>query len=79
MNIKINNLQIGDLVWIPANTSLMYEVPREEDLFWKQFEKKEPVVGLVTNILVNNLVKVLVGSEQYYVRKKQIYGVTNDY
>lgn len=66
---------IGDLVWIPANTPLMYYLPKEEQEFaWRATDKKEPSYGLVMS-QENGIYKVLVGKEQFYVRKSEIYGV----
>ena len=66
---------VGDLVWIPANTPLMYHLPKEEHEFaWRAIDKKEPSYGLVIS-QDNGIYKVLVGKEQFYVRKSEIYGV----
>ena len=79
--------EIGDLVWIPANTSLQYYIPGNDYRgysdpentagWWKITEKKEPTYGLV---LCNSgdRVRVLVGEEEFWVKKSQIYGVNND-
>jgi hypothetical protein len=69
----------GDLVWIPANTPLVYSYPRDEsELFGRAIDKKEPIYGLVLSQDKTTL-KVLIGEEQFYVQKKQVYGVENDY
>jgi len=70
-----NTSTIGDLVWIPANTPLMYYLPKEEYEFsWRAVDKKEPVYGLVLS--QDNLsFRVLVGKEEFYVKKNEVYGV----
>ena len=70
---------IGELVWIPANTPLMFYFPKQQDEFaWRSTEKKEPVYGLVMSEHVN-VYRVLVRHEEFYVQKKSVYGVENDY
>ena len=66
---------IGDLVWIPANTPLMYCLPKEEyGLSFRSIDKKEPMYGLIISQEKNNY-RVLIGKEEFYVQKKQVYGV----
>ena len=70
---------IGELVWIPANTPLMFYLPKEQNEFaWRATEKKEPVYGLIVSE-ENNIYRVIVGKEEFYVQKKAVYGVENDY
>ena len=70
---------IGELVWIPANTPLMFYLPKEQHEFaWRATEKKEPVYGLIVSE-ENNIYRVIVGKEEFYVQKKAVYGVENDY
>ena len=70
---------IGDLVWIPANTPLMYYQDPNTDAFnWRATDKKEPVYGLVV-LQDKSIYKVLIGHEEFYVRKSEVYGVENDY
>ena len=70
---------IGELVWIPANTPLMFYLPKEQYEFaWRATEKKEPVYGLIVSE-ENNIYRVIVGKEEFYVQKKAVYGVENDY
>lgn len=79
--IKINNMSslIGELVWIPAFTPLMYyQTEIQDEWSIRATEKREPVYGLVVSV-ENKVLKVLVGSEEYYVRQKEVYGVDNDY
>jgi hypothetical protein len=79
ININSYNKEIGELVWIPANTPLMYYLPEEEDEFsWRSVDKKEPTYGLVLSS-DDSVVRVLVGKEEFYVQKKLVYGVENDY
>lgn len=67
--------QIGELVWIPANTPLMCSEPKEQyEMFHNYEEKKEPYYGLVMSEDSESF-KVLVGNEQFYVQKKLVYGV----
>ena len=74
-----NDASIGDLVWIPANTPLMYYLPKEEHEFaWRSIDKNEPAYGLIVSQDKNNY-RVLIGKEEFYVQKKQVYGVENDY
>lgn len=71
--------QIGELVWIPANTPLMFYLPKEQHEFaWRATEKKEPTYGLIVSE-EENIYRVLVGSEEFYVQKRTVYGVENDY
>lgn len=73
-SLKEKNL-IGELVWIPANTPLMFYLPKEQYEFaWRATEKKEPSYGLVVSEDINTF-RVLVGKEQFYVQKKLVYGV----
>lgn len=66
---------LGELVWIPANTPLMFYLPKEQHEFtWRATEKKEPSYGLIVSEDINTF-KVLVGNEQFYVQKKLVYGV----
>mgnify|MGYP000867580153 CR=1 FL=1 len=68
-------LSIGDLVWIPANTPLMfYQSNLEPEWSFRSTEKKEPVYGLVVSDEDKSF-KVLIGKEEYYVRKNEVYGV----
>ena len=79
--ISVNKCQhaIGELVWIPANTPLMFYFPKQQNEFaWRSTEKKEPVYGLVMSEHVN-VYRVLVRDEEFYVQKKSVYGVENDY
>ena len=78
--MKINDkVGVGDLVWIPANTPLMFSLPREQYEFaWRATEKKEPAYGLIVSI-ESGIYRVLVGKEEFYVQKKEVYGVENDY
>ena len=70
---------IGDLVWIPANTPLMFYLPKEEHEFaWTATEKKEPAYGLIVSE-EKGIFRVLVGKEEFYVHKRTVYGVENDY
>lgn len=65
---------IGDLVWIPANTPLMYFLTKHEQEFnWRATEKKEPVYGLVLSNK-DNILRVLVSDEEFYVQKHLVYG-----
>lgn len=74
-SIRKYDSTIGDLVWIPANTPLMYFLTKYENEFnWRSTEKKEPVYGLVVS-LEDNILKVLIGQEEYYVRQNEVYGV----
>lgn len=69
------NKTIGDLVWIPANTALMFYNPEiQAEWSWRCVEKKEPVCGLIISDQ-NGTLKVLVGKEEFFVRKKEVYGV----
>ena len=79
--IDLNRLQtsIGELVWIPAHTPLMYYKPEEESEFaWRAVNKNEPTYGLIVDSK-ENLYRVLVEKEEFYVQKKLVYGVENDY
>lgn len=68
-------ISIGDLVWIPANTPLMNYLPKEEhEFFRRSIDKKEPVYGLVMSHNEYSY-RVLIGKEEFYVQKKQVYGV----
>lgn len=70
---------MGDLVWIPANTPLMCYLPKEEEEFyWRAIDKKEPVYGLVLSS-DNFFTRVLIGEDQFYVKRTEVYGVENDY
>ena len=72
-------LSIGDLVWIPANTPLMFCLPKEQHEFaWRATEKKEPTYGLILS-QEEGIFRVLLGKEEFYVQKKALYGVQNDY
>lgn len=72
-------LSIGDLVWIPANTPLMFCLPKEQHEFaWRATEKKEPTYGLILS-QEKGIFRVLLGKEEFYVQKKAVYGVQNDY
>lgn len=74
VSLKEKNL-IGELVWIPANTPLMFYLPKEQHEFaWRATEKKEPSYGLIVSEDISTF-KVLVGKEQFYVQKKLVYGV----
>lgn len=73
------NNDIGELVWIPASTPLMYCSPQEDyEFLYRPIEKKEPVYGLILSE-ENNVYHVLVGENRYYVEKKLVYGAKNDY
>lgn len=79
--IKTNNIPslVGELVWIPSFTPLMYyQTEIQDEWSIRSTLKKEPAYGLVISV-DDNILKVLVGSEQYYVRKKEVYGVENDH
>ena len=80
--MQINNKktsQIGELVWIPANTPLMFYLPKEQHEFaWRATEKKEPAYGLIVSE-EDNSYRVIVCNEEFYVQKKAVYGVKNDY
>jgi len=79
INVNKTKASIGDLVWIPANTPLMYYLPKQQHEFiWRSIDKKEPTYGLVISHN-EDLYRVLVGNEEFYVQKKQVYGVENDY
>jgi len=79
MQITDKKASIGDLVWIPANTPLIYYLPKEEHEFaWRAIDKKEPTYGLIVSQDKNNY-RVIIGKEEFYVQKKQVYGVENDY
>jgi len=70
-----NVFSIGDLVWIPANTPLMYYNDPDLNAFnWRATEKKEPVCGLIVS-QDKTIYRVLVGKEEFYVRKTEVYGV----
>lgn len=76
IGIKENSLSIGDLVWIPANTPLMYYQDPNPDTFnWRATEKKEPTYGLVLPHDDKTVLKVLIGYEEFFVRKSEVYGV----
>jgi len=78
-NVISHNSKIGELVWIPAHTPLMYYKPIEESEFaWRAVNKQEPIYGLVV-ASKENLYRVLVGKEEFYVQKKLVYGAENDY
>lgn len=77
--MQVNNKktsQIGDLVWIPANTPLLTRL--EPEFIFNSTEKKEPMYGLVISHNEHSY-RVLIGNEEFYVQKKQVYGVENDY
>lgn len=81
MNKDVLNIfdKIGELVWIPAHTPLMYYKPAEESEFaWRAVNKNEPTYGLIVDSK-ENLYRVLVGKEEFYVQKKLVYGAENDY
>ena len=79
IDVNKKTSQIGELVWIPANTPLMFYLPKEQYEFaWRATEKKEPVYGLIVSE-ENNIYRVIVGKEEFYVQKKAVYGVENDY
>lgn len=72
--IKKERFKMGDLVWIPANTPLMYyKAELEPEWAFRSTEKKEPVYGLIMSDEEITF-KVLVGEEEFYVRKKEVYG-----
>jgi hypothetical protein len=76
INTSTTKPSIGDLVWIPANTPLMYYQDPNPDTFnWRSTEKKEPVYGLVLQHDDKSVFKVLVGYEEFFVRKSEVYGV----
>jgi len=70
--------KVGDLVWIPANTPLMYFLPENGPFPCKEKGTEEPSYGLILSQKDSHL-RVLVGKEEFYVLKKQVYGVENDY
>lgn len=73
-DIRKYESSIGDLVWIPANTPLMYFLAKHEQEFnWRATEKKEPVYGLVISNK-DNILRVLVSDEEFYVQKHLVYG-----
>ena len=79
INVNKKTSEIGELVWIPANTPLMFYLPKEQHEFaWRATEKKEPAYGLIVSE-ENNIYRVIVGSEEFYVQKKAVYGVENDH
>lgn len=79
IDINLKEASIGDLVWIPANTPLMYYLPKEEHEFaWRAIDKKEPVYGLILSCN-SSIYRVMVGKEEFYVQKRAVYGVENDY
>lgn len=79
INVRKINSSVGDLVWIPANTPLMFYLPKEEHEFaWRATEKKEPEYGLIMSEN-RDTYRVLVRSEEFYVQKRLVYGVENDY
>ena len=66
---------VGDLVWIPANTPLMFYYPKERHEFaWRSTEKQEPTYGLIVSEK-EGIFRVIVGTEEFYVQKKEVYGV----
>ena len=70
INVNKKASEIGELVWIPANTPLMFYLPKEQHEFaWRATEKKEPAYGLIVSE-ENNIYRVIVGSEEFYVQKK---------
>lgn len=72
--LKINKFDIGDLVWIPANTEL-YIHPT----IWAAAKTlAEPTYGLVVEMNNNNS-RVLIGDKLYYVGNKNVYGEKYDY
>jgi hypothetical protein len=74
-----NEYNIGDLVWIPAYTDLMYNFSHDfKGHPWKSIVKKEPVYGLIIE-KAKAVSKVLVGSEIYYVKNEEVFGENNDY
>lgn len=78
-SVNLINDNIGELVWIPAYTPLMFYLPKEEHEFaWRATEKKEPIYGLIISE-ERNIYRVLVGKEEFYVQKKAVYGVENDH
>jgi hypothetical protein len=53
----------------------MYCLPKEEyGLSFRSIDKKEPMYGLIISQEKNNY-RVLIGKEEFYVQKKQVYGV----
>ena len=79
VDVNKKTSQIGELVWIPANTPLMFYYPKEQHEFaWRATEKKEPAYGLIVSE-DKNIYRVLVGHEEFYVQKKLVYGVKDDY
>jgi hypothetical protein len=79
IDIKKNSSSVGELVWIPANTPLMFYLPKEEYEFaWRATEKKEPTYGLIVSEK-NDIYRVIVGKEEFYVQKRAVYGVEDDY
>ena len=76
IKVNDNKASIGDLVWIPANTPLMYYQDPNVDAFnWRATEKKEPTYGLVLSHDDKTVLKVLIGYEEFFVRKSEVYGV----
>lgn len=79
INVNKKTSEIGELVWIPANTPLMFYLPKEQHEFaWRATEKKEPAYGLIVSE-ENSIYRVIVGSEEFYVQKNSVYGVENDH
>ena len=79
IDVNKKTSQIGELVWIPANTPLMFYLPKEQHEFaWRATEKKEPTYGLILS-QEEGIFRVLLGKEEFYVQKKAVYGVENDY
>lgn len=72
--LKINKFDIGDLVWIPANTDL-YSHPT----IWVAAKTlKEPTYGLVVE-MSSIKSRILIGDQLYYVGNKNVYGEKYDY
>ena len=73
--MKKTETSIGDLVWIPANTPLMFYYPKEQHEFaWRSTEKQEPTYGLIVSEK-EGIFRVIVGTEEFYVQKREVYGV----
>lgn len=72
--LKINKFDIGDLVWIPANTNL-YSHPNA----WMGVSTlKEPMYGIVIEI-DPTVSRVLITDKIYYISNTNLYGEKNDY
>ena len=70
-----NDIRLGKLIYIPANTELLYIIKGLYKI--KHFNK--PVVGIILenkeNVYNVFNVKVKIGFEEYYVRKLDMYKI----